>query len=223
MVGTVTKLITLNKLVHRKARIHCDVAEVRLDKLNHLTRHWEPSCRTLSEHGLPLIFTVRQQDEGGEWVGSRGDRERLFQSVLPICSGLDVELASDSADTVVRLAQSQEKVPVVSFHDFVGTPPYRQLEEIVQRGAAFGEVIVKIATLIETLKDMACLERLLGEYAEKISLCVLGMGPLGPKSRTSFPSLGSCLTYGYLDSSVAPGQVSAQELFKAIHKNRPSA
>jgi 3-dehydroquinate dehydratase len=38
------------------------------------------------------------------------------------------------------------------------------------------------------------------------------MGKLGPQTRVLFPKLGSCLTYGYLDVPVAPGQISAREL-----------
>ena len=42
------------------------------------------------------------------------------------------------------------------------------------------------------------------------------MGPLGPQTRIDFPKLGSCLTYGYLDAPVAPGQVSARELMRQL-------
>jgi len=43
------------------------------------------------------------------------------------------------------------------------------------------------------------------------------MGPLGPQTRIEFPKLGSCLTYGYLDQPVAPGQVPARELMRQLH------
>ena len=43
-----------------------------------------------------------------------------------------------------------------------------------------------------------------------LPLCVIGMGTLGTPTRTDFPRLGSCLTYGYLDTPVAPGQLSAR-------------
>ena len=49
------------------------------------------------------------------------------------------------------------------------------------------------------------------------ALCVMGMGALGPQTRVEFPKLGSCLTYGYLDAPVAPGQVSARELMRQLH------
>ena len=35
-------------------------------------------------------------------------------------------------------------------------------------------------------------------------------------ARTLFPTLGSCLTYGYLDESAAPGQVAASELVEKL-------
>ena len=45
-----------------------------------------------------------------------------------------------------------------------------------------------------------------------VPLALLGMGSQGPASRVRLPCAGSCLTYGFLDAAVAPGQVAAPEL-----------
>ena len=42
------------------------------------------------------------------------------------------------------------------------------------------------------------------------------MGPLGPASRLSLARAGSCLTYGFVDESNAPGQVSSAELMQKL-------
>jgi len=47
-------------------------------------------------------------------------------------------------------------------------------------------------------------------------ICVIGMGELGVKTRTEFPRRGSCLTYGYFESSAAPGQLPAATLMELL-------
>jgi len=53
----------------------------------------------------------------------------------------------------------------------------------------------------------------------KQPLCVIGMGNAWKQTRVSFPKLGSCLTYGYLDQPTAPGQVSAAELVRQLREH----
>jgi len=47
---------------------------------------------------------------------------------------------------------------------------------------------------------------------------VIGMGEAWKQTRLSFPKLGSCLTYGYLDKPTAPGQESAAELVRQLRE-----
>jgi 3-dehydroquinate dehydratase len=47
------------------------------------------------------------------------------------------------------------------------------------------------------------------------------MGALGKQTRTAFPKLGSCLTYGYLDKPAAPGQLAAAALVRRLKKLLP--
>ena len=90
-----------------------------------------------------------------------------------------------------------------------------ELRKIISAAANYGTV-VKITTLTKTEDDVATLRALFQENCSA-ALCVLGMGPLGPQTRIEFPKLGSCLTYGYLDAPVAPGQLSARELMQLLH------
>jgi len=49
-------------------------------------------------------------------------------------------------------------------------------------------------------------------------LCVIGMGRAWSETRIEFATLGSCLTYGYLDKPAAPGQISAAELVRRLRR-----
>ena len=62
---------------------------------------------------------------------------------------------------------------------------------------------------LETLRTL-----LLSDW--QTPLCVIGMGDLGASTRISFAKMGSCLTYGYLDRPMAPGQISAAALAEKI-------
>jgi 3-dehydroquinate dehydratase-1 len=89
-----------------------------------------------------------------------------------------------------------------------------ELKEIMTRAAQYGTV-VKIVTFTTNKADIATLRALLHEECPA-PLCLIGMGPFGAQTRIEFPKLGSCLTYGYLDAPVAPGQISAGELTQLL-------
>jgi 3-dehydroquinate dehydratase len=51
---------------------------------------------------------------------------------------------------------------------------------------------------------------------------VLGMGVPARETRTEFALKGSCLTYGYLDSPVAPGQPPSAALVEELSRLLPA-
>jgi 3-dehydroquinate dehydratase-1 len=115
---------------------------------------------------------------------------------------------------VSALACQRQRALIISHHDFGKTPPLAELQQVIRTAANYGTV-VKIATLTKTEEDVATLRALFAEQCSA-SVCLLGMGPLGPRTRVEFPRLGSCLTYGYLDAPIAPGQVSAAQLKESL-------
>jgi 3-dehydroquinate dehydratase-1 len=115
---------------------------------------------------------------------------------------------------VSALAARHQKALIVSCHDFQKTPSADELRQIIRKASNSG-TIVKIATLVQTDADLATLRGLLSEKWP-VRICLLGMGMLGPQTRTLLPKLGSCLTYGFLDAPVAPGQVHARELMQQL-------
>jgi 3-dehydroquinate dehydratase-1 len=201
VVGTVSHPGTLAKL----PTADCDIVELRLDLIG------SDALRPLDQ---PVIATIRLANEGGQWTKPDADRLPLFEFALEHCTAADVELRSSILDQVSALAVRHQKALIVSYHDFEKTPPLDELRHVMAKAANYGTV-VKIATLTKTGDDVATLRALFQENCSA-ALCVLGMGSLGPQTRTEFPRLGSCFTYGYLDAPVAPGQVSARELMEQL-------
>ena len=213
VVGTVSQADTLARLAVGVERV-CDIVEVRLDLIGSDTANWLDQARAIEAQGFPVVLTIRLTGEGGQWTQPDAARLPLFEAALEHLSAADVELSSSSLEEVSAAARRRQRALIVSHHDFVRTPSAHELRQIVQKAADYGTV-VKIATFTQTEEDVATLRGLFTETCSA-SLCVLGMGPLGPQTRTEFPKLGSCLTYGHLDAPVAPGQVSAAELMQQL-------
>lgn len=202
VVGTISRPATMAQPVP----FPCDIVEVRLD----LT-----GTGTLRPLGQPTIATIRLANEGGQWNGPDADRLPLFDAALQTVTTVDIEYRSPLMKQVSALACRYGKPLIISYHDFERTPPLAELQQVIRTAANYGTV-VKIATRTETEEDVATLRALFAEQCSA-SVCLLGMGTFGPHTRLDFPRLGSCLTYGYLDAPVAPGQVAAAELMKQLN------
>jgi 3-dehydroquinate dehydratase-1 len=221
VVGSVSQEGTLARLAVR-AEHDCDVVEVRVDLIGAYAPHsphaepaWLEHAQAIEAHGLPVVVTIRLAAEGGKWKQPDELRLPLFEAALRHLAAADIELRSPILEQVSALARQHKRALIVSHHDFGRTPPLEELRVIIDRATRYGTV-AKVATLVKTEEDLATLRALLAEK-RPTPLCVLGMGPLGPQTRIDFPKLGSCLTYGYLDQPVAPGQVPAQELMRQLH------
>jgi 3-dehydroquinate dehydratase I len=208
VAAVLTSLDSLARFSELKIK-PCHLAEIRLDHIGPNT-NWLPLCRDLESAGTPAILTLRAAYEGGKWSGPEEDRLKILERALPDVSAVDVELKSGLAP---RLARRGTQV-IVSYHDFSGTPPLDELRKIASRAFAQGD-IAKISTMVTSAKDLSVLEELLSEKHPG-PICVIGMGELGVKTRTEFPRRGSCLTYGYFETSAAPGQLSAATLVELL-------
>jgi 3-dehydroquinate dehydratase type I len=223
VVGTISQAATLRTL-QLGANRPCDIAEVRLDLVGPDFPDWPARCRAIEAQGLPLIFTLRLAAEGGHWNRTDADRLPLFTAALPVVSAIDVELQSTLVADIAALGKAAGRAVIVSAHDFERTPSYTELEDLVAEAAAHAS-IVKLATMLHRADDAHRLRKLL-EVDWGVPLCVLGMGPRAGKTRTEFPSHGSCLTYGYLDQAAAPGQPAAADLLQQLRQRlakRPAA
>jgi 3-dehydroquinate dehydratase I len=215
VVGVVSHVETLERLAQSKER-DCDIVEVRLDIMGAETPRWLEHAQSVEARGLPVVVTIRLTEEGGKW--NQGDEARLplFEHALRHLAAADVELRSSLVEKVSALAHEHQRALIVSHHDFEKTPSLDELKDIMTRAGKYGTV-VKIATLTKSEQDIATLRSLFHEDCPA-PLCLIGMGPLGAQTRVEFPKLGSCLTYGYLDTPVVSGQISAPELTRLLRK-----
>lgn len=208
VVGTITSAAMLKDFAARP-NPSCDIAEVRLDQVGQ-TEDWVSLCREIEASGTPVLLTTRVRSEGGNWPDDDKCRLYVIREGLKHLAAIDVEFKSALMAQVCEEARTLKKAVIVSFHDFEKTPSFDELKAIATKAAKHG-TIVKISTMVKSNQDIATLEKLLG-CALDVPLCVIGMGAFGTKTRVTFPAHGSCLTYGYLDTPSAPGQLSADML-----------
>lgn len=214
VVGTVSQFDTLAKLAAGLER-QCDIIELRLDLLGDPTDRWLAQAQAIEAQGVPVVVTLRLAAEGGRWTRPDLERRPLLELALTHLTAADIEFRSPLLAPVSAFAASHQKALIVSYHDFERTPPGAELRQVIRTAANYGTV-VKIATLTQTEADLGVLRELFTEQCSA-SVCLLGMGAQGPASRTLLPRLGSCLTYGYLDAPIAPGQAAAAELWRQLN------
>ena len=191
----------------------CDVAEVRLDLIG-IDKNWLPIAIKIQNAGIPVILTLRAAFEGGKWSGSEAERLTILRNALPYVAAVDVELKSGLAKA---LANKSDSPPViVSFHDFGRTPVLEALLTVVNEALKQG-AIAKISTMVTSDRETQVLQQLLARNWHA-PICVIGMGDRGTQTRVEFARGGSCLTYGYFETPVAPGQLSAEALKAKLEK-----
>jgi 3-dehydroquinate dehydratase I len=214
VVGTLSDLAVLDL----NSELPCDIVELRLDLLESPAKGLDVG-KDLRSRGVPSLATLRLGAEGGKW--NKPDRERvpILHEAVNSVAGVDVELQSEICSEVGAMARDLGKECIVSYHDFQKTAPREELERLIEKATPHA-TIVKISTMINSPDDLQTLRVLLASEWEK-PLCVIGMGPLGAISRTQFLLLGSCLSYGFLDHAVAPGQVSASEVVEYLKSHLP--
>jgi 3-dehydroquinate dehydratase I len=208
VVGTIASFDSLQRFASASER-PCDIAEIRLDEIG-VDAKWLSLAQHIEASGTPVILTLRSALEGGKSTLSNDERLAILREAIDHVSAIDVELKSGLATSLRPLTNKTGKALIASFHDFERTPASSELEEII-RDAAKEATVAKISAMASTASDI---DRLKGLLAKDwgVPLCVIGMGSLGASTRTDFPRLGSCLTYGYIDAPVAPGQLSARAL-----------
>lgn len=161
----------------------------------------------------PIIVTIRSDYEGGKFAGSEDERLELFKALAPYAGFIDVELRAPQVEQLTATVKGTDAVPIVSYHDFEGTPPDAEMLSIIDRCLAKGA----IAKLAVTPHDMTDVLRLLEvTLVSKRPVCTISMGSLGMHSRIVAPVYGSLLTYGYVRRPVAPGQIRVDRILEGL-------
>ncbi len=207
VVGTVS---TVSALAVSREYI-CDIVEIRLDLMDIANINWLQYGKNIEADGTPVLVTLRVPGDGGKWVGPDSDKREILATAIRNLSMIDIEYNSELAPEICALAERANKPLVVSYHDFGELRDFEELSEIISEMHSYSGAIAKMAVMVKSPNDVDVLRLLLDKHKEK-PLCIIGMGEEGIVTRKEFPAQGAALTYGYIDSTAAPGQVHVSEL-----------
>ncbi len=186
-----------------------DIIELRVDLFENKDPDFVLGCvQRVHEAGLKTILTVRSEREGGSRVENRLE---IFKKVSPHSDYTDIELSSQDIISEVRDAvKSAGKRLIISYHNFELTPANWILREVFREARRWSADIVKISVKSNSYEDTArllCLGK--EEEGQKI---LIAMGEYGKVSRVAGFVFGSVISYAFVGSAVAPGQLSLEEM-----------
>ena len=181
----------------------CDLFEIRADAFVEdadLARIFRTASR-------PLIWTHRNEAEGGKNNPRQGRRMAEYQSALEHgAAWVDVEWRSGLG----RQLDAGERT-VLSFHDFEKTPP--DVLPMIREMAEMPGAVIKVATRVVQTRDLLVLAQGARWASERRRKHVIfGMGIDGKPLRVLAPQLGAEWTYAALDRPTAEGQLSGDDL-----------
>ena len=200
-----------------------DLLEWRADCFGEpLTRETIQEILYLIAHeagNIPVIFTIRSEEEGGRWKPSSGDYEDLLMEAA--ISGeadlIDVEALQDPENKKKLIGKLHEAGVLVisSSHDFEKTDRLEILLDRLQALEASGGDILKLAVMSRGEEDTGTLMEAVKLYTTERSetpVIAMAMGEQGTISRIAGSEYGSCLTFGITGPASAPGQLPVEQL-----------
>lgn len=182
----------------------------------------------------PLAYAKKAKAAGAHVLEIRGDTTpdvAAFDSPLPLLlspRGNNSILRTFPNIAYVDLEFGEEiNLPrnaalIRSAHDYKGTPDLAELKKIAADLQESKPAILKIATTINSYKDLEALDALHRALPAKQKRIILGMGPKAHLSRMLSP-LRNALTYTYLEDGdeAAPGQVPLSLYALTKHCKKP--
>lgn len=181
------------------------------------------------KNGL-LLFTIRTKNQGGQAVIDQGQNqggqaqldEKLLANLQALAAGheavdlVDMEyLEFARPEKHLRRLKKQDCIVIASHHDFAKTPDEAILYKLAMHMYEDGADIAKIAVMPQGTGDVLRLLELTDAiHQDKPNdlLVTMSMGGIGSISRVCGEVFGSCITFGSVGASSAPGQIEADRL-----------
>lgn len=179
--------------------------------------------------GIPILFTFRTSQEGGQRYISPSNYIALNKEVAMtgLVDLIDVELSTGDkiiTDIIQTLHEHNVKI-ILSNHDFDKTPSKDDIVCLLTKMQTLGADIAKVAVMPQSTFDVLELLEATAIMSTKyanIPIVTISMGTLGLITRLSSEVFGSSITFGATNSISAPGQINVDDLhtiINTIHNN----
>jgi len=198
-------------LIEKAENYKADFIEVRLDRLeNH------SGLVDITNYGkAPMIATNRTPLCQGKFSGSETERQRiLLNAARNGFEYVDVELSTPKLKDIVKDLHQMNVKPIISFHDFDGTPSLSKMYEVLENEIANGADVCKIVTTARLVKDNLTVLNFVSKACRSAKIVCFSMGELGKPSRLLSPLFGGFFTIASLERGreTASAQLTIQEM-----------
>ena len=171
---------------------------------------------------IPVLFTFRTKEEGGEKSIMSEDYVKLLKEVSErrLVDIVDVQVFwyGEKSEDFIKELKETGAVVLASSHHFEGTPSVREMSDALYTMENRGADIVKLAVMPRSEKDVCALLEATMERKEHSNkpMITMSMGQRGMLSRICGELTGSCVTFASGKQASAPGQIKADELKKVL-------
>lgn len=201
------------KLVKKAEELKADLLELRYDFLAEDI----DIAKFLSATTLPVILTIRKQDEGGRFTGGENERiQKILNNAEKGFRYVDIELSTSNLKSIVSELKMKGLQVIVSKHIFDGTPEPHEIAKLIEEEARSGADICKLIVTAKSLEDNLICLNLLRKISRKYRVVHFAMGKYGVISRVLSPVFGSEFTYAAVEKGKesAEGQITIEELLR---------
>lgn len=172
---------------------------------------------------LPILFTFRTSNEGGEKAIETKDYVNLNKEVAKtgLVDLVDVEVftGDEVVREIIESVHRHDVKVVASNHDFNKTPSKGDIVSRLRKMQDLGADIPKIAVMpkckLDVLELLEATVIMSEQYATR-PIITMSMAEQGVVSRLCGEVFGSCITFGVVNKASAPGQINVEELNKVL-------
>jgi 3-dehydroquinate dehydratase I len=229
---TLPELIAEAELIQTQTNI-IDLVEWRVDFFQEVEDLSKVIVALSSIHEilkeLPLVFTFRSLEEGGEREISIPYYFEMNEAVATsgMADLIDIELRheDEKIKQILSIIHENTRFGILSSHNFSATPTTQEMVSVLERARALGGDIPKIAVMPTSARNVLALLEATVEMKEKnpdTPIITMSMAGQGAISRLAGEVFGSSVTFGALKKASAPGQVEIRDLkhtLEIIHKS----
>ena len=165
-----------------------------------------------------MIATNKSTKCKGKFLGSEVQRQKiLLDAARSGFEYVDIELSTPKLEGAVCNLLEMGVKPIVSFHDFNGTPNSAQLNRILKKEIANKADVCKIVTTARSVRDNLTVLDFTSKACKDAKIVCFSMGELGKISRLLSPVFGAFFTIASLEigRETAEGQLNINKMKSA--------
>ncbi len=178
--------------------------------------------------GIPLLFTFRTQEEGGERYISTKHYVNLnaMAAETRLVDAVDVEIfrGKEMVQPLIHEIHQNGCIVVGSNHHFTKTPAKEELLTIFDRMDKAGADILKVAVMPANQADVLTLLDATHEETRRTTrpVITMSMAGIGSVSRICGEFFGSSVTFASVEECSAPGQLplkAMRQILDVLHQS----